>query len=910
MGNSCLVSIIVPVCNVQSFLRQCLNSLTDQTLQDIQIICIDDGSTDASLAILQEYAARDPRIEIISKPNAGYGHTMNCGLAAAKGEYIGIVESDDFAEVDMFEKLYSLAKKHDVDIVKSNYYQYLTDTDPAKGFIVENLAGCIYDEVFCPLDSQSIFLTQPAIWSALYKRDFLLKEDIVFLETPGASFQDTSFNFKVFAAAKKVILTKDAFLHYRIDNANSSVKSLKKVFCICDEYKEIWDFAHSRIGVFESLKYRIPQIQFGGYVWNLERLTPGLQYRFYKKFVEEFWGFKSEGLLEREYFDEVAWEKLQGILADPASYFSEHYGPIDVQRTLLVILEESANRNADRVLSALHEVFNSGDEIYVYSASSSLQSNLSRIVDRFSNMHLAEGQISSVVSEQLNIDLIQGNSCVLLKVGGPEWKATKTPKLIKSVNDILNGVSRAEINESWAVTKWDTEKLKEVNLPIWPSLLFADFYSNDENSSISQIPSWLTPSRCLNDGVNLQDYCSAYQDLKELYSNALASENISCFHLFNSLWLRVSSSFNYLKYDDRLQIRRPSVCDFEPLVIKRSSFDVKPLVTVIIPVYNAEKFLSQCLDSILSQTVAPLELVCINDGSVDASVEILEDYARNNKQITLISQFNGGAGAARNRGIDYAQGEYLAFIDPDDSYSSDTALFDLVNAAKDNDVKISGGSLKLIYPDGSEKKYFGGEQSFYTFRKAGLFSLLDLQSDYGWIRFLYHSSIFEEGKVRFPEYRWYEDPVFLTRVMTYCDSFYAISTPVYDYRVDYKETNWDVVKVRDLLNGIAANLEFAEKNNLPTLYSALVSRLNYDYYSAIMEHLDDAEVLLILLKIQGNLNIKMINAVNENNLASYLIRPLSEFDIYGTAVVRLARRVEKTGFYKRLQDVRLKARQS
>ena len=185
--NSCLVSVIVPVCNVQTYLRQCLDKLTDQTLQDIQIICIDDGSTDGSLSILKEYSRRDSRIEIISKPNAGYGHTMNVGLSAAKGEYIGIVESDDFAETKMFEELYKLARKSDADVAKSNFFQYITNTIPDNDPIVNNLEACKKDTVFCPLNDQNIFLTQPAIWSALYKRSFLQEEGISFLETPGAS---------------------------------------------------------------------------------------------------------------------------------------------------------------------------------------------------------------------------------------------------------------------------------------------------------------------------------------------------------------------------------------------------------------------------------------------------------------------------------------------------------------------------------------------------------------------------------------------------------------------------------------------------------------------------------------------------------------------------------------------------
>ena len=118
----CKVSILVPIYNVEKYLRQCLESVVNQTLKDIEIICINDGSTDSSPEIIREFASRDSRIKVIDKPNTGYGHSMNQGLKAATGEYIGIVESDDFAELNMFEVLYNTAKSNGAEIVKSNYW--------------------------------------------------------------------------------------------------------------------------------------------------------------------------------------------------------------------------------------------------------------------------------------------------------------------------------------------------------------------------------------------------------------------------------------------------------------------------------------------------------------------------------------------------------------------------------------------------------------------------------------------------------------------------------------------------------------------------------------------------------------------------------------------------------------------
>ena len=118
MSSRVKVSVLVPIYNVEEFLPECLDSLVNQTLKDIEFICINDGSKDDSLKILKEYAKKDKRILIINKKNSGYGDSMNKGLEKAKGEYIGIVESDDFIDLDAFEKLYNIAKKNDADVVK------------------------------------------------------------------------------------------------------------------------------------------------------------------------------------------------------------------------------------------------------------------------------------------------------------------------------------------------------------------------------------------------------------------------------------------------------------------------------------------------------------------------------------------------------------------------------------------------------------------------------------------------------------------------------------------------------------------------------------------------------------------------------------------------------------------------
>ena len=113
------VSVIVPVYNIEQYLRECIDSILAQTLTDLEVICVDDGSTDRSPGILDDYASRDPRVHVIHRENHGYGQSVNVGMDRAVGEYIGIVESDDRILPDMYEKLYNAAREYDLDFVKS-----------------------------------------------------------------------------------------------------------------------------------------------------------------------------------------------------------------------------------------------------------------------------------------------------------------------------------------------------------------------------------------------------------------------------------------------------------------------------------------------------------------------------------------------------------------------------------------------------------------------------------------------------------------------------------------------------------------------------------------------------------------------------------------------------------------------
>lgn len=245
------VSIIVPICNVDKYLEKCLESIRIQTLKEFEVICIDDGSTDTSGVIAQRFAESDSRFKLIAKPNSGYGHTMNLGLAKAIGEFVGIIESDDFIDPTMFEALYTKAINGDYDVVKSDHFLYWSNPER----VVPSRS----------LEQKNVFDITPSIWSALYRRSFLEKNKIRFLETPGASFQDTGFNFKVWSCVKSYAILSQSFVYYRQDNVNSSVKSSSKVLNICEEFAELERF----LPVKDLNFFRRRALC---YLWNYRRL--------------------------------------------------------------------------------------------------------------------------------------------------------------------------------------------------------------------------------------------------------------------------------------------------------------------------------------------------------------------------------------------------------------------------------------------------------------------------------------------------------------------------------------------------------------------------------------------------------------------------------------------------------------
>jgi glycosyltransferase involved in cell wall biosynthesis len=261
---------------------------------------------------------KDSRFRLVDKANSGYGASMNRGLSEARAEYIAILESDDYYEPDMLEKLYRVVRAYDAQVVKANCYNFWAGP-PIVNKLNRLVPSTQTGKLINPQEEHQIFLMPPSIWSAIYRRDFLVDNSISFLETPGASYQDTSFAFKVWASATRVVFIPDAVLHYRQDNQSSSVNAVDKVYFVVDEFAEMQRYLDAREerGWLLDLKVKL---KFNTYLWNYGRLAEQFKLEFIRYMSKELNEDIAASKLDKSLFSSAELFTLSLILEDPDKY--------------------------------------------------------------------------------------------------------------------------------------------------------------------------------------------------------------------------------------------------------------------------------------------------------------------------------------------------------------------------------------------------------------------------------------------------------------------------------------------------------------------------------------------------------------------------------------------------------------
>lgn len=269
-------------------------------------------------------------------------------------------------------------------------------------------------------------------------------------------------------------------------------------------------------------------------------------------------------------------------------------------------------------------------------------------------------------------------------------------------------------------------------------------------------------------------------------------------------------------------------------------------VSVIIPIYNKAPWLDHCLKSVLQQNIDSKEIICINDGSTDGSEKIIRKLADENKEIFLVNQENHGVGYARNKGIDLARGEFIAFMDADDYYPDNSVLKLLYTTAKNNNVTICGGSYYKTYGG----KVIPDEKMIFNDNKKMVFT--EYQFTVGFTRFIYKASLLKDNNIYFPLYKTHEDPIFMLKAMICGKEFYSIKNVVYIYRKKGRARIFRKENIADYIRGIADELKICRKESLGKLYSERIRHLNRSVLPLICNEVADgnSEIIGLLSDLQ------------------------------------------------------------
>ena len=285
-------------------------------------------------------------------------------------------------------------------------------------------------------------------------------------------------------------------------------------------------------------------------------------------------------------------------------------------------------------------------------------------------------------------------------------------------------------------------------------------------------------------------------------------------------------------------------------------------VSVIIPVYNVEKYLRECLESVVSQTLEDIEIIAVNDGSPDNSLSILKEYSAKDSRIVIIDKQNEGVGKARNDGINAASGEFLAFMDSDDFYPSADVLKTLYDTAIKNSVKICGGPKIKLNTDGTfDKTDLSFEEADILFSASGLTNYSDYQYDYGYWQFIFERKMLVENGIYFPPYRRFQDPPFFVRAMAAAGKFYMTECESYCYRMVPSEAKYSVKNTVDFLLGLIDNIEFSKQNDLAKLHYLCAKRLDREGSFMATRNLFDSgakQIISLLIKAVASIDTRWL----------------------------------------------------
>ena len=325
------LSLILPSLNVANYIEETLKSACEQSLENLEIICVDAGSTDGTTEIIEKFRTVDPRIKLLISNKRSYGYQVNLGIKEARGKYLAILETDDFVDYGMYEKLFHVAEEFEVDYVKADYDTFFSQDDGSYYFSTRHTFSnlSLYDSVLNPREHVLVGRDDWYLWQGIYSSDFIRKNNICFSETPGAAFQDIGFLFWTGAYAEKAVYLRNVFYHYRIDRDNASSNVGKGVRYAYDEYYAIIEKLNDIGVVDKDIRSLLYARMIKSFVSGYSRIDENQESAGDRKAIYEWFKNEISYALQNGYIDDSLilsghLNRLKLLLQSEEEYFKQY----------------------------------------------------------------------------------------------------------------------------------------------------------------------------------------------------------------------------------------------------------------------------------------------------------------------------------------------------------------------------------------------------------------------------------------------------------------------------------------------------------------------------------------------------------------------------------------------------------
>ena len=662
------ISVLVPVYNVEKYLERCLDSVLEQQFDgSFEVICVNDGSTDKSGEILEEYSKRYPNLKIINQKNQGLGATRLSAINVAKGEYIGFVDSDDCIGEGYFQKLYSEAKKHNADIsATTKVLMCGSNPIPAiKDCGISRDAEIIEKKE----EKAQIIIATGICWNKIYRRAFLDKYDIChFGSMPGA---DNYFTTCSVIKANKIAVVHDATYYYTMrDDSITHVIKGKKEFGIFENYASIDRWINNQSDFSEREK------QYWLYINNKRKL------RDFNVFYHT---------MEPEFQNEFLYTAIENLKTDNLIVSLTSYPARinTVNQTILTLLNQTVR--AEKVILWLAE-------------------------EQFPNKEKdLPPKLLDLTSKGLTIDWCKDIKSYKKLI--PTMKKYPNALIVTADDDILYKNNWLEQLYSAYLTEPDYIHCHRAHYLLYEGNEILPYKKWQKNLPKFK-PSYnnfctcgagaLYPPDCFYKDVLREDLfmelCPHADDIWFWAMCVLNNKKINIVSDSEPLRLVNGTQEEALWYSNvnggqndvqlkKLTEHYPEI--FEKLDKTANVSDSEDIaISVVIPVYNVETYLKRCLNSIVEQNFPKdkFEVICVDDGSTDSCPQILNEFETQYENVKVLkvekeAGTSKGPGEARNTGLINAKGKYLLFIDADD-FIMPNALDILYNYAEENNSDV------------------------------------------------------------------------------------------------------------------------------------------------------------------------------------------------------------------------------